>query len=107
MSAAFTAYEIPLQPTPQTLTVTLVGVQYQFTVKWNEPNLSWVLDIADSNSVAIVNGIPLVTGEDLLGQLGYLDIGGSLYAQTDNDTNAVPTFVNLGTQGHLYFVVYS
>lgn len=100
-----TSYEIPLQATPQTLSITLAGVQYNLTVKWNDQNASWVVDMADINNDPIVSGIPLVTGEDLLGQLGYLELGGSLYAQTDNDTNAVPTFDNLGTQGHLYFVV--
>lgn len=96
-------YEIPLSSTPQTFRIPLAGVTYQMTVRWNWINTSWVLDIADSSGNPIVSGIPLVTGADLLEQFGYLGLGGSLYVQTDNDPNAVPTYQNLGTTGHVYF----
>ena len=100
-----TAYEIPLQATPQTLAITLAGVQYKLTVRWNNINQSWVIDVADSNGNKILSGIPMVTGADLLEQFGYLDFGGELIVQTDNDPDAVPMFTNLGDTGHLYFVV--
>lgn len=100
-----TAYEIPLEPTPHTFAVTLAGVEYRLTVKWNERASCWVLDIATSLGAALVTGVPLVTGVDLLEQHRHLGIGGSLYAQTDDDPNAVPTFDNLGSNGHLFFVV--
>lgn len=99
-----TPYLIPLQPTPQTLTISLSGVQYQLTVRWNETNQSWIIDIADSNGNPILSGIPMVTGADLLEQFEYLDIGGMLLAQTSSNTDAVPTFANLGSDGNLYFV---
>ena len=100
-----TYYEIPLSSTPQTFQIPLAGVTYQLTVRWNWVNASWILDIADSSGSAIVSGIPLVTGADLLEQYGYLNLGGSLYVQTDNDPNAVPTYADLGTTGHVYFAV--
>lgn len=100
-----TYYEIPLSPTPQTFTITLAGVIYQMTVKWNWVNASWVLDIADASGNALLVGIPLVTGVDLLEQYGYMGFGGQLVCQTDNDPDAVPTYANLGTTGHLYFIV--
>jgi hypothetical protein len=81
------------------------GVQYQLTVRWNNVNQAWTLDIADVNGNPILDGIPIVTGVDLLEQFGYLNFGGQLIAQTDNDANAVPTLANLGTGGNLYFVV--
>ncbi len=104
MSTSPIVVEIPLQPTPQQLTVTLNGVDYKLKVVWNEQNQSWVMDIADSGGNAIASGLPLVTADDLLEQLGYLGIGGKMLIQTDFNTMAVPTFSNLGTTGHLYFM---
>lgn len=100
-----TPYLIPLQNTNQQIQITLAGVLYTLTVRWNEMNEAWTVDIADANSNPIVSGIPLVTGVDLLAPFGYLNFGGQLIAQTTNDANAVPTFDNLGSTGNLYFVV--
>lgn len=102
---AVTPFLIPLSPTPQTLSVALAGVTYQLTVRWNEQNQAWTLDIADNSGNPILSGIPLVTGEDLLAPFGYLNFGGQLIVQTSNDVDAVPTFQNLGSTGNLYFVV--
>jgi len=99
-----TPLEIPLIAAAQTFTATLVGVTYTMTVHWCAPASCWVLDIADSTDVPIISGIPIVTGADLLEQYGYLNIGGQLIAETDFDTDAVPTFDNLGSLGHLYFI---
>jgi hypothetical protein len=101
-----TPFLIPLQPANQVFTITLAGVQYQFTVKWNDANQAWTLDIADATGAnPIISGIPIVTGADLLAPYGYLNFGGQLIAQTTNDTNAVPTLANLGSAGNVYFVV--
>ena len=99
-----TAYEIPLQASAQTFVISLAGVTYGMTLRWCASNASWILDIADANGVALVQGIPLVTGADLLAQYAYLGIGGSLYAQTDHDVYQVPNYAGLGSSGHLYFV---
>jgi hypothetical protein len=99
-----TPYVIPLQATPQTLTISLAGIQYQLTVRWNQTNASWIVDIADNNGNPILTGIPMVTGADLLEQFKYLKLGGSLIAQTSSSLYAVPTFKNLGSDGQLYFV---
>lgn len=95
---------IPLQPTNQTFQITLAGVQYTFTIRWNDANQAWTLDIADSSQNPIISGIPIVTGTDLLAPYGYLNFSGKLIAQTTNDTDAVPTLANLGSTGNLYFV---
>jgi hypothetical protein len=99
-----TYYEIPLSPQPQTFTIALAGTTYGFTVVWNIPNSSWMINIADSSGNPILSGIPMVTGADLLAQYSYLDFGFQLVAQTDNSPNTVPTFDNLGTTGHLYAI---
>lgn len=100
-----TYFEIPLSPEAQTFTIALAGTTYQFSLIWNVTNASWVIDIADASGNKILCGIPMVTGGDLLEQFGYLGFGFQLLVQTDNDPAAVPTFVNLGTTGHLYAAV--
>lgn len=98
------AFEIPLDPTPQTLSIVLGSTPYNLTVRWCVPAAAWIVDIADSTGTPIVSGIPLVTGADLLEQYAYLGFGGQLIAQTDHDLSAPPTFDNLGSTGHLFFV---
>lgn len=99
-------YEIPLSAKPETFTIALAGKSYRLTVIWRDAvDGGWVLDIADANGNRLVGGIPLVTGCDLLAQYSHLGFGGALVVQTDHDPDAVPTFANLGSTSHLYFVV--
>ncbi|OUJ08386.1 phage baseplate plug protein [Acetobacter sp. DsW_059] len=98
-------YEVPLQPTNQTVSVSISGSSYSFrTYYCNEENSGWVLDISDSSGNPVIQGIPLVTGADLLGQFAYLNLGFSLMVTTDSAPAAVPTFENLGINGRLYVV---
>lgn len=99
-----TPSEIPLGPAPRLLAITLGGVAYQLLTRWCAPANCWVVDIMDSNGNDVLDGIPLVTGVDLLDQFGYLGFGGQLIAQTDHAKDSPPTFANLGTTGHLYYV---
>lgn len=98
-----TIVEIPLLPTPQTLTVLLGNVYYQLNVQYRDTiEGGWFLDIADSTGVPLVQGIPFVTGCNLLEQYAYLGIDADLRVQTDNAPDDVPTFENLGINSHLY-----
>lgn len=97
-----TAYEVPLSAQPQKLSIAIAGTTYQLKVQWNVVNASWIIDIADASGNPILSGIPMVTGADLLEQFGYLNFGFKMFAQTDNDPDIVPTFIGLGTTGHLY-----
>jgi hypothetical protein len=98
-------YEIPLTPEPQTFNVRLVDKEYRFSLAWNAIANTWTLDIATvDNSTPLVQGIPVVTGSNLIGQFEHLGIGGELRARTDHDPDAIPTFGNLGAAGHLYLV---
>jgi len=100
-----TAFIIPLTAAaPQKFTISLSGVAYTFTLTWNDPGQVWILNIADVNGNAILSGVPLITGVDLLEQFGYLGFSGQLQVQTNNDTFAVPTFENLGVGGNLYYL---
>lgn len=102
---SLTAFEIPLQPGPQILSISLANVTYQLTVWWNNQCGSWMIDIDDINGNPVLTGIPMVAGADLLEQFGYLNFGGQLIAQTENAPDAVPNFANLGQTGNLYFLV--
>jgi len=97
-------FEIPTINQNQTLTVSLAGVYYQLILLWNAVSNTWTLDIADNSAAPILSGVPLVAGVDLLQDFGYLNFGGKLFADTDNETATPPTYSNLGTTGHLYFV---
>lgn len=99
-----TPFLIPLANGPQTLSISLAGTLYNLRLYWNVPAQLWLLDIASASGTALLSGIPLVTGVDLLDQYQYLGFGGSLYAQTDNAALTPPTFDNLGVTGNLYFV---
>lgn len=97
-------FEIPLSPEPQRFNITLSGAQYHMTVIWrNVETGGWVLDIADFSGNPIIQGIPLVTGVNLLDQYAYLGFTGVLWVQTTADPDAVPTFDNLGVGSHLYW----
>ncbi len=101
-----TINEIPLKVgTPQTFSITLGGVSYNLTLQYrSDPEGGWILDIADQSDNPILQGIPLVTGTNLLAQYAYLGLNGALYCQTSTDPDAVPTFDNLGSDGLIYWV---
>lgn len=106
MSAVFT---IPLQVgVPQTFSIQLGGTTYQLTLLYRNDSSGlggWVLDIADSSGNPILQGVPLVTGADLLAQYKHLGFTGALVVQTTSNPDAVPTFANMGVDGLLYWVV--
>ncbi|MBJ9593235.1 phage baseplate plug family protein [Burkholderia seminalis] len=97
-------YEIPLSNDGQTFKMSLAGVIYQLTVQWRNAIGMWLLDIADANGDLLVNGIPLVTGTDLLGQYAYLGFNGGLWVQGADDPDDLPTFDDLGGGSALYWV---
>lgn len=102
--ATASVFEIPLQPRPQRFSVTLLGVSYGMRTRWNDAAGVWVLDISDVNGNELVNGLAMITGADLLGQLGYLGIGGQLLVIPTQPTNEqVPGFADLGTTWALVF----
>lgn len=99
-----TPHLIPLIASPQTLSIAMGGVTYSLNVYWCRPAGLWMLDVSDVNNNPIIQGIPLVTGADLLAQYKYAGIGGQLIAQTDNNALLPPDFTSLGSTANLYFV---
>lgn len=105
--ATATFFEIPTSPNIARLfTITLNGVLYTMRLLYRDVDMGgWILDIADGNGNALVCGIPLVTGCNLLDQYAYLGIGGVLIAGTDGAILTPPTIDNMGLQSHLWFGV--
>ncbi|MGE4191783.1 MAG: hypothetical protein AB7E51_00190 [Pseudodesulfovibrio sp.] len=98
-------YVIPLTGEPEIFTITLAGVEYQLTVRWNDAAQGgWMLDLAEpDNGADILLGVPLVTGTDLLGQYGHLGIGGQLIVWS-GDSEDAPARDSLGAKVKLYFI---
>lgn len=99
------AYEVPLSAQPQFFNIKLGSTTYRVNLYWSNATGSWNIDLYDqTGTTPIITGIPLVTGTDLLAPYGYMNFGGQLVVQTDGDINAIPTYSNIGTSSHLYFV---
>lgn len=98
-----TIYEIPTSPEAQSFTIELAGITYGINLYFCEPAAAWVIDLTSQDGTQILSCVPLVTGVDLFEQYPYLNLGGKLFALTDNDPDAPPTFADLGTTGHLRF----
>ena len=59
--------------------ITLDNVAFQFTLNWNARVNNWTLDVADAGGNAIVSGIALRLGTDLLApHRGYSIPAGSI-----------------------------
>lgn len=98
------AFPMPVSPTAQSFFIQLVNISYKITLRWNAVAVCWIMDIADAEEVPLVQGIPIVTGIDLLAPYAYLGIGGGMVALTEGNPDAVPTFENLGSGGDVFFV---
>jgi hypothetical protein len=102
--------EVPLSPsTAQKIQVTLDNTVYVAVFTWNGVSGCWIMDLYQADGTTpVLRGTPLVTGADLLSQYAYLELGGSLVALTiavGHPPDEVPSFDDLGIDGHLYYVV--
>ena len=87
----------------QQFAIQLAGVQYQLTLVWRDV-AGWILDVADSGGAAMLTGVPLVPGVNLLEQFPELGVNGTFVTVCDNGSPEDPTKTNLGTYSHLVFV---
>ncbi len=93
---------IPTQPASERFRVQLAGVTYQVRKIWRAD--TWYLDILDVNGNAIISGMPLVTGADLLAQLEHLGLGGILQVATNGpNPDQMPTYAGMGSASQLYW----
>lgn len=100
-----TTYEFPLRPEAQQMTVQLGASTYSVRFGWaDSPAGGWFIDIADVNGDALINGLPLTAGENVLQQFDYLGIGGEIRVETDGNDLIEPTYANLGSNGKVLFI---
>lgn len=97
-------YIIPLTPEPQSFFIALAGRRCRLTVKWSDaPEGGWLLDLDDSGGASVLTSLPLITGADLLGQYGHLELGGMIWCFSPDDLP--PDAANLGSEIKLIFEV--
>lgn len=97
--------EFPLRPEAQRMTIALGEIEYQFRFGWADSTEGgWFIDIADATGNALINGLPLTAGEDVLQQFAYLNIGGEIRIETDGNVLFEPTYDNLGSNGKVFFI---
>ncbi|AIR06340.1 bacteriophage protein [Cedecea neteri] len=95
--------EIPLSADNQIFTIQLGGQTLRMRLLYRDA-AGWILDILDADNRPIVNGIPLVTGGDLLAPYAWLGFSGGLWVGCDDEAQDYPSKTNLGNGSHLYFV---
>jgi hypothetical protein len=66
-------------------TLTLDGVRFRLDTYTNKADGAWYLDIFDGDGVALVQGIALVTGLDLLFPYRHLDVPVGLLFINDHE----------------------
>lgn len=92
---------IPLEAGAQTLSVPLGGVTYRMRIWWRESvTPCWMLDLSTVDDVALVSGLPMLPGADLLAQHKHLGVAGVLYVLADDEI----TYDSLGNSTRLYFL---
>ena len=97
-----TVMEIPLQPRPQKLNVSLGRQSFGLETRYLDCDFGgWVLDLFDANGSPLACGLAMVTGVDLLSGLGYLGFPGKLFIMTDGAPLEPPTAETLGVTSHL------
>jgi hypothetical protein len=83
-------------------------VTYTLAFRWNTVSRVWMLDIYDEDmTAALIRGIALVTGCDLLEQFAYMTLGATLMLTVMTigpgvSPDNIPDFNDLGVDGHLY-----
>jgi hypothetical protein len=104
-----THVEIPTEPGgPFSERLTILNYDYTLRFAWNVRSNCWVVEFWDTtNLYKILCGVPLVTGCDLLEQFRYLGLGSHAIMTVMSigpaiSPDSVPTFDNLGIDGHLY-----
>lgn len=99
-----TAYEIPTSPRNEIFRISLAGTEYQIAQRFCVAVNAWVVNIDNADGSALLHGVMLVTGADLLSQFKHLGIEGEIIVQSDDDVDKVPDYATLGSTGHLYFL---
>jgi hypothetical protein len=74
-------------------------IKFNFFLRYNTEAGYWVLDIYDSSNTALVLGVNLVCGLNLLEQYSHLKIGSAYIYKADSSiTDDYPSETNLGSK---------
>jgi hypothetical protein len=100
-----TAYLIPLQPFASQFTLSVGDADYGMRTYYREaPEAGWHMDLWDIvNDSWRINGIPFVTGLDLMIQYKFLLLGFQLWLIHDLGFD-MPAYDELGSVARLYLV---
>lgn len=103
-------YEIPLAAENQKFHITLSGIDYTFSLRWNFRASQWILNIGDTAELPIINGIPLVAGVNLLSGYKAHEIGGvgsnlfiRSFLKQAHLGQEQPLYNDLGSNTRLYY----
>ncbi len=86
---------------PSVQTLTLDGISYQFTLKWNARGQAWFLDIADANGTSLANGLRVCNAGMPVNSLVYLQANlpaGGIYAIANASPTLDATAEDLGNR---------
>lgn len=97
-----TIEEIPLTADNQQFSITLADTTWQVRIIWR--GSCWMMDLQDERGEALVSGLPLVTGGDLLAQYAWLQPGIKLIVVCDANDQDYPTQTDLGSNSHLMVI---
>lgn len=78
----------------QSYTLVIPGDKNKLTLKiqqsYNRMAEYWTMDIYDSSSNALIMGIPMLPGYDLLAQYQYMGIGSAMVVNTGDPSVSTP-----------------
>ena len=92
---------IPLHPSAESFDVTIAKRRIRLVTRYYaHADAGWTLDILEPDGAAIVLGIPIVTGDDLLRGYKHL-FAASMYYVGHSDMLTTPSYDSLGVFGEL------
>lgn len=94
--------EVPLSADNQQFAITIAGTAYRIRLVWRDE--FWCLDLLNSDETPVALSLPLLAGADLLAPYAYLNLGFSLFVNSDTEGQENPTKTDLGLYSHLYIV---
>lgn len=96
---------IPARALPAyTISVTLGGVPYLFTFKWNVRGAYYTLDILTRDAVLLIGGLKVVINSGLTRKFPSIELPGELMAIDSSGENSPITFEDLGERVELVYL---
>jgi hypothetical protein len=94
-------YTIPVTNEPDqnficTVPVNGQNITLRFRLRYNTQGGYWWLTLADKNGNVLVDGVPLLTGQNILEQYQYLNIGSAYVVKTGSSPLDSPDEQSLG-----------